>query len=321
MGMGWIPDPGALDLLLTPRGPFAAPACRNAVVQAGLGWRDLSVGGVLEDGTRAALPLLAAGRSGDSLPFGYGGIVATRKLSALETSTFLEMVARQGGLRVVSVRAIPPLGAIPAHAGGTVIASTHLVPLDPMSEPARAFAPKAAQSIRRAIHAGCEVRVGADPRAALTLYRDAAAARRIRYPDVLVRLLAEAGVAFFYDVWIGTDPIATVVTLRNQDHWMYWIAAQNALGRKVEAGYLALSRMIQDAHAAGAQAVNLGASAGLPGVAMFKRRLGGIEVPVIEYRFMSRLARWSPSGRITRRVRASARRVLRARASVGLGGA
>jgi hypothetical protein len=30
--------------------------------------------------------------------------------------------------------------------------------------------------------------------------------------------------------------------------------------------------------------VNLGASAGLPGVAAFKRRFGGVDVPVVEHR-------------------------------------
>ena len=53
---------------------------------------------------------------------------------------------------------------------------------------------------------------------------------------------------------------------------------------RLRLGYVALAALVAGAHAAGARAVNLGASTGLPGVAMFKRRFGSVDVPVLEQR-------------------------------------
>jgi hypothetical protein len=70
---------------------------------------------------------------------------------------------------------------------------------------------------------------------------------------------------------------------------MYWLGAQNDEGRLAQTGYLAVASLLVAAHSAGAAAVNLGASAGLPGVAQFKELLGGVSSPVLEWRDSSTL--------------------------------
>src|SRR5207237_9825789 len=93
---------------------------------------------------------------------------------------------------------------------------------------------------------------------------------------------------------------------------MYCLCAQSRACRTAELGYLAWAGLIEDAQMSGATAVNLGASAGLPGVAQFKRRFGGIDVPVIEHRsttFAFRAARIIFSARSLSRLRRNDGRV------------
>jgi hypothetical protein len=307
----WQVDPDALRLLDTERlGPFATRTYLDALANAGLGWRGASFGAALADGTRAATAYLTTPGEADSVPYGYAGIMATRVLSAAEMQAFLLAARRSAGVARISVRAIPELGAA-AHEGGTELTSTHVVFFERDQAAGLRFAPKAAQSIRRAERSGCIVAPTSDADIALALYAEAASGRQVRYPDLVLRNLAAAGSARFYNVWIGDEAVATLVALVHPHHWMYWIAAQNEQGRKAEAGYLALSAMIRDAEADGAVAVNLGASTGLPGVAKFKRRFGAVEVPILEYRDVSPSARVHAfRERWNRRARATARRAI-----------
>src|SRR5207237_1666056 len=134
----------------------------------------------------------------------------------------------------------------------------------------------------------------------------------MQYPTPVLAHLAAAGVLRLYDVELNGAVEASAAALLGERHWMYWLAAQSTAGRDAELGYLALAALIEDAQASGATAVNLGASAGLPGVAQFKRRFGGIDVPVIEHRsttFAFRAARIIFSARSLSRLRRNDGRV------------
>ena len=87
-----------------------------------------------------------------------------------------------------------------------------------------------------------------------------------------------------YDVELDGTVEASAAALTGSGHLMYWLAAQSAIGRRAELGYLVLAALISDAYAAGISAVNLGASEGLPGVAHFKSRFGGVDGSVLEDR-------------------------------------
>ena len=76
--------------------------------------------------------------------------------------------------------------------------------------------------------------------------------------------------------------VAAAFVLIGEIEWMYWLAAETDRGRKAEAGYPIVAKLLADASGEGIGFGNLGASAGLPGVAKFKRRLGGVDLPVIE---------------------------------------
>jgi hypothetical protein len=80
-----------------------------------------------------------------------------------------------------------------------------------------------------------------------------------------------------------------MAVLHGERQWMYWLGAQSDAGRSAELGYLGMATVIEDAHLAGARAVNLGASRGLPGVARFKRQFGAVDVWVVEHRSALRL--------------------------------
>ena len=86
---------------------------------------------------------------------------------------------------------------------------------------------------------------------------------------------------------------------------MYWLSAQNQEGRRTEFGYLAVAAMLDAARAALATSVNLGASAGLPGVAQFKKRVGGVDRPILEWRDSSALIALADDSRavLARRLR------------------
>jgi hypothetical protein len=77
--------------------------------------------------------------------------------------------------------------------------------------------------------------------------------------------LAAAGLLKLYASELDGAVAASVAALIGDRHWMYWLAAQSNAGRNAELGYLALAVLIEDAQISGATAVNLGASAGLPG--------------------------------------------------------
>jgi len=175
-------------------------------------------------------------------------------------------------------RDVSALGAAP---GGRRIATTSLVPL--ARPPRDGIAKRGRQSIRRAERSGCAVTATTDPRAFLQLHTDAAQGRPASYPRRLLQLLAERGELLFYDVTLQGEAVSSLAALTGGVHWMYWLAAQNERGREVEAGYVAVAALLDDAYAAGAAYVNLGASEGLPGVAAFKQRLGGLDVPVIQW--------------------------------------
>jgi hypothetical protein len=147
------------------------------------------------------------------------------------------------------------------------------------------LAKKAIQTISRARKAGGMTRPASqDPAPFLRLYERASEKWSMQYPRAVLEQLARTGLLKFYDVEFDGSIEASAAALVGDAHWMYWLAAQSDAGRAAELGYMALAALIADAHASGAAAVNLGASAGLPGVAQFKRRFGGIDTPVIEHR-------------------------------------
>src|SRR5258708_38368477 len=90
----WDPDEDALSIL-DRHGPFSSSRYRRAVVETLRGWRDVSFGARLPDGALAAVALLATGRSAESIPpSGYGGVAATRPLTAEEELFFLTSAGR-----------------------------------------------------------------------------------------------------------------------------------------------------------------------------------------------------------------------------------
>jgi hypothetical protein len=278
-------------LLDSSEGPFDGAEYRRAWVDSVGGWQDVSFGARAHDGTHAAIGLLKRRRGAESLPLGYGGIVASRSLDVGEVSSFLRAArraARADDLRAWSVPIDPPLER--RHNGGRVIGWTSIVRLD-ASSPADAYvSKKARQTIARATRAGGLARPASnDPGPFVRLYDRAARDWPTRYPNALLTHLAEAGRLRLYDAELDGVVEASAAAVVGEGHWMYWLAAQSDAGRGAELGYLALATLIADAHAAGASAVNLGASAGLEGVARFKRWFGGVDVPVLEFRSLRRL--------------------------------
>ena len=276
--MAWEPDDSALELLEC-AGPFEQSAYRAACVSALSAAEDVSFGGHLADGARAAAALVRVGSTAQSCPYGYGGIRSTRSLSDDEIRSFLEQARAAGRAPRVVVRAVD-LGA--NEQPGRVVGTTTVAYLS--EEPEAGFAKKARQSIRRAIRAGGSCEASGDPEPFLSLYANASREWGMQYPAELVRATAAAGITRFYDVLIDRRVDGSAVALVGNEHWMYWFAAQNEAGRDAEVGYLAVATMLSDAHSAGVGAVNLGASARLPGVAYFKHRLGGVERPMHELR-------------------------------------
>ena len=291
VGGWWIRDDEALTLVDRSGEPFNAPGYRRAWTQALPGWSDVSFGARAPDGTQAAIAALRGRRSAESLPLGYGGIVASRSLERHEASSFLRAArraARADDLRARAVPIDPPLDQL--HVGGRVIAWTSVVHLDPNLPADARLTKKARQTIARATRAGGIARAASDdPEPFLRLYDRASREWSTLYPAELLRHLAQAGRLRLYDTELNGVVEASAVALIGERHWMYWLAAQSDAGRAAEFGYLALAGLIADAHAAGAGAVNLGSSVGLHGVARFKRWFGGTDVPVLEYRSMRRL--------------------------------
>jgi hypothetical protein len=280
----WIRDATALALLDHSGEPFNLGGYRRAWTGV-TSWRDVSFGARAEDGTLAAVALLRRRGSAQSLPLGYGGIAATRALHDTEASALLSAArhaARAYELRAFSVPVDP---AAPQHGGGRVYGSTSVVYLDPETPIQAGFTKKGRSTIKRALRAGGVARSGGEnPEPFLRLYRRASQAWGTAYPFAVLRRLAAAGLLRLYDVELNGAIESSVAALPADRHWMYWLAAQSDRGRKAELGYLAVEALISDAHSEGAVAVNLGASAGLPGVAHFKRQFGSVDVPVIEHR-------------------------------------
>src|SRR6202042_2353128 len=123
---------------------------------------------------------------------------------------------------------------------------------------------------------------GSDPARFLSIYKSASRRFQTVYPAALIELAASAGIGRSYEAAIGEEVVAAAFVLIGEIEWMYWLAAETDRGRKAEAGYPIVAKLLADASGEGIGFVNLGASAGLPGVAKFKRRLGGVDLPVIE---------------------------------------
>src|SRR5205807_1241234 len=81
-GMEWRRDDEALALVEQSGEPFNNIEFRLAWMEAGLGWSDVSFGASGTDGTQVAIALLRRGMAAQSLPLGYGGIVASRLLDS-----------------------------------------------------------------------------------------------------------------------------------------------------------------------------------------------------------------------------------------------
>ncbi len=284
--MTWTSDPAALELL-EHAGPFETAAYRSACVAALPGAADVSFGASTVDGALAAVALVRQRRTAH-LPYGYSGVRASRPLDAKEIRSFLHAARRASGAQRLVVFDVSE----PAP-GGRVIGTTSFAYLDELPEVR--FTKKARQSIRRASHAGATCQPTSDPAVFASLYERASKKWGVTYPLGLIAAAAERRVALFFDVHVDAAAAGSLAALKGVTHWMYWLAAQNDLGRRAEVGYLAVAMMLDTARAAGAPSVNLGASAGLPGVARFKERLGGVTSPVFEWRDASALVRLADS--------------------------
>ncbi len=284
-------------------GPFDQKAWRDSWVETFPEWRDASFGGELADGTRAAVSLLQRGRVADSVPSGYGTIVASRQLGEEEARSLLEAARVSSGAAELVARSVPLRPSLfTCHAGARVRGWTSVVHIEKGGTLAPRFTHKARHSMRKAAGAGAEVVASRDPEGFLPLYAAAALRHVMRYPDALIGSLARSRAARFFDVRLGSECVASVMVIASGNHWIAWLAAQNTRGRSIDANYLAVGEMLAAAQRSAVPAVNLGISLGMPGVAHFKRQFDAIEVPVVEYRVSS----W------TERARARTARVRRA---------
>ena len=309
----WRPLPQARALLDAAGGPFDQQAYRENWIEAFPEWRDASFGGELADGTRAAVSLLQRGRIAESTPNAYGTIVAGRQLGEREILSFLEAARDSCGAAELVARSVPlKPGPLTCHVGASVRGWTSVVYIEKGGTLAPRFTHKARHSMGKAIGAGAKVVATRDPEGFLPLYAAASANHWMRYPDVLVRSLASARVARFFDVRLDAECVASVMAITSRNHWIAWLAAQNARGRSIDANYLAVGEMLAAAQRSAVPAVNLGISLGMPGVAHFKRQFDAVEVPLVEYR----LASWAERAR-ARTARVSRRALRRIRRLAG----
>lgn len=282
MGPRWRPDATALDALDERGGPFQTRSYRAAWASA-QGLRDQSYGARLPDGATAAIALTRVSPfTVSSPPLGYGGVISSRTLSAPELRAFLSAARRAARVPLMDLLVL----GREIQGTGRVVGTTRIVSLE--SDPVERFEKKGRQSVRRAIRAGGEVERTSDVSRFLDLYRPVALARGVEYPAEIIRRLAADGCCDCYDVLLEGRAVSSLLVLRGPQHWMYWAAAQDDRGRKIEAGYLALATMLEDAFKASAGFVNLGASRSggqdLDGVDRIKRRLGSHEEPIVEIR-------------------------------------
>lgn len=283
----WSPCSEAVELLDSAGGPFDRSAFRDCWTQSFQGWRDASYGAQMRDGTRAAVSLLQLDRMVESIPNNYGTIVSTRPLHEDQVRSFLEAARISCGADHLIARSVPlrPTPSI-CHVGARIAGWTSVVYLEKGGALEPRFAQKARHSIRKAARAGAELAATTDPDGFLPLYAASSTDHWMRYPEELVRCLARARVARFFDVRLDSACIASVMVLTSSHHWMAWLAAQNDRGREIDANYFAVGNMLAAAQRARVAGVNFGISLGMPGVAHFKRRFDAIEVPVVEYQVM-----------------------------------
>lgn len=312
-GPRWSPCPEALELLDEAGGPFDLSLYRRSWTESVPGWRDVSYGAEMGNGTRAAVALLQSDRLAESMPNNYGSILATRQLFEHEVRSFLEEARLSCGAHRLIARSVPLRPAPSAcHVGGRIAGWTSVVYLEKGGALESRFAQKTRRSIRKAARAGAETVATSDPEGFLPLYRAASTGYWMRYPEALIRALARAGPARFFDVRLGPDCVASVMVLTSGSHWMAWLAAQDDRGRAIDANYFAVGSVLAAAQRARVAGVNFGISHGMPGVARFKRRFDAIEVPVIQYEVMPWLERArAHATAFTRREARRARRRLR----------
>jgi hypothetical protein len=276
--VSWRRDDSSLSLLDERAGPFSNAEFRAAVVATVDGWRDVSFGAVLADGVRAALPVLARGGTADSVPpSGYGGVAASRPLTTAEEDAFLDLAFAELGERSLEVRTLDLAGTSTA---GEPLASAAIV--STAAEPSAGYSRLTRRSLAKAARAGCSVETSASFDVFWPLYVEASESWAMRYPETLVRELISTGVARVHAVRLRGNPVAVLLTLARGAHWMCWLAGQSSAGRDVAASYLAYDAVLSEAHAAGAPAVNLGASVG--GGAEFKQHLGAVPRPMRVWR-------------------------------------
>lgn len=283
----WVADRKAVALLDTRGGPFGTTSFRDAVVAADPSWQDVSWGARAEDGALAAVALLARSRAAESVPpWGYGGIVASRALTSSETLSFLDLAWGQHRFRRLTVRTLD----LPGFTGyGRRSATASVVRIGDSAPAAARYARLARRSLKRATAAGATVESAASADAFWNVYLDAAAERRVIYPEGLIRRLVGTGAARVHAVRLGDRVVSSLLTLISDSHWMCWLAGQTSEGRSIAASYLAYDALIREAQDAGVPAVNLGASVGRG--AEFKRHLGAADVDMFEWRRESVRAR------------------------------
>jgi hypothetical protein len=287
----WASDPTALELLGRTGSPFASAAYRAAFLRAFPGYRDVSYGARLPTGARAAIALLADGHAAISVPFAYAGVVADAPVGPHQLRWFMEAARRASGSTRLISHSVPAASSAGLLTHGRVVGSSTVVHLDHVSEIEARVAFKARRAIRTARDAGAQASSAHDPDAFLRLYRERSAAHAVRYPDRMIEELAAVGEARFYDVVLSGSVVASACALAGGGHWVAWLLAQNEQGRDVAANYTTVAALLEDARRRGVAAVDLGSSQGLPGVARFKARFAGVEVPIVEHRLASPRAR------------------------------
>jgi len=274
----WTADESALGLLDRHGGPYESASYRRACAEAVPRLRDRSFGGRAADGATAAVALMISGRQASSMPYGYGGVHASRPLAPEERFLFLSTARRAAG--AWSLRAIF-LGD--AGDRSDAVGSTRFV--DVRRPPAQQWDSTAVHKLRRLQRRGCTCSASPDPGEFLPVHRVESAHWGVRYPESLVHAAAKHGIARFYSVRDSSGTVVSVLAaLLSPTHWVYWFGAQTDAGRTLSGSYLSMATMLEDAHRAGVAGVNLGASAGLPGVHAFKSRWGGRELPVCSLR-------------------------------------
>jgi hypothetical protein len=278
----WDPHEDALSILDS-HGPFSSGLYRQAVVETLRGWRDVSFGARLPDGALAAVALLANGRSAESIPpSGYGGVAATRPLTAEEELLFLTSAGRSCDSKELVVRG---LGSADASSHRAFLADVSIIPVSGPTAPSERYARLARRSIRRATEAGAHVvRRAPSVEEFFELYRGASKDWAMRYPEPLLARLVADGVARVDLVVHESTAVAGLLTLTADDHWMCWLAAQSRAGRNLSASYLAYDALFDDAFGADVPFINLGASVG--GGSEFKGHLGAVPAPMYESRVL-----------------------------------